>query len=78
MRRLVVPDDLVASSDIADMLHVSRGCVSNWKKRDDSFPDPVATVGNGKIDVYSARDIRDWILVKYPQLCKLMEWNGAT
>lgn len=34
-------DGLVAPSDIADMAGVSRGAVSNWRKRDSAFPEPV-------------------------------------
>jgi hypothetical protein len=33
---------LVAPSDIAEMTGVSRAAVSNWKKRNDDFPEPVA------------------------------------
>ena len=32
---------LVAPSDIAEMAGVSRAAVSNWRKRNDDFPDPV-------------------------------------
>lgn len=65
--------DLIGSSDLADMLGVTRATVSNWKHRDPTFPKPVATISNGKIDVYHADDVRAWLRVKHHALLQFLD-----
>lgn len=52
-------EGLVSPSDIADMAGVSRGAVSNWRKRDGSFPRPVA--GSASKPLFSLSDVSGWL-----------------
>jgi hypothetical protein len=54
------PDQgLVAPSDIADMAGVSRGAVSNWRKRADDFPQSVA--GTAAKPLFSRQEVIAWL-----------------
>ena len=55
-----IPDQgLVAPSDIADMAGVSRGAVSNWRKRAQDFPQPVS--GTSSKPLFSRREVVTWL-----------------
>ena len=54
------PDQgLVAPSDIADIAGVSRGAVSNWRKRADDFPQSVA--GSPAKPLFSRQEVIAWL-----------------
>jgi hypothetical protein len=54
------PDQaLVAPSDIADMAGVSRGAVSNWRKRADDFPQPVG--GTATKPLFDRGAVETWL-----------------
>lgn len=71
--RLVDVNDLIASSDIAALLGVTRAAVSNWKQRETDFPKPIVVVGNGKIDVYSRQAVVAWWVKRNPDVLKTAE-----
>lgn len=51
---------LVSASDIADIAGVSRGAVSNWRRRkEDTFPQPVA--GSTAKPLFSRQDVNAWL-----------------
>ncbi|MCD4532502.1 N-6 DNA methylase [Nocardioides sp. cx-169] len=50
---------LVAPSDIAVMAGVSRGAVSNWRKRSEDFPQPVA--GGPTKPLFNRAEIEAWL-----------------
>ncbi len=50
---------LVSPSDIAEIAGVSRGAVSNWRKRSDSFP--IAVAGTASRPLFSRQDVLDWV-----------------
>ena len=50
---------LVAPSDIAEMAGVSRAAVSNWRKRNDDFPDPVG--GTPAKPLFSRAEVVAWL-----------------
>jgi SAM-dependent methyltransferase len=52
-------EGLVSPSDIADIAGVSRGAVSNWRKRDGSFPQP--TAGSATKPLFSLSDVTGWL-----------------
>lgn len=52
-------EGLVSPSDIADIAGVSRGAVSNWRKRIKTFPEPVA--GSPNNPLFSRRAVTDWL-----------------
>lgn len=52
---------LVAPSDIADMASVSRGAVSNWRKRADDFPQPVG--GTATKPLFDRGAVENWLRV---------------
>lgn len=58
---IVDTDDLVSHTDIARMAEVSPAAVSNWVKRHENFPKPVAVFANGKFKVYLWSEIREWL-----------------
>ena len=47
-------------SEIAELAGVSSSAVSNWKKRFDDFPDPVATAPGGR-ELYSIDAVERWL-----------------
>jgi SAM-dependent methyltransferase len=51
---------LVGPSDIADIADVSRSAVSNWRKRADDFPDPVA--GTSAKPLFSREEVTAWLV----------------
>lgn len=54
------PDEgLVSPSDIADIAGISRGAVSNWRKRADDFPEPVA--GTQAKPLFSRQAVNAWL-----------------
>lgn len=50
---------LVSPSDIADLAGVSRAAVSNWRKRADDFPQPVA--GSASKPLFSRKEVTVWL-----------------
>jgi SAM-dependent methyltransferase len=52
-------EGLVSPSDIADLVGVSRGAVSNWRKRTKTFPEPVA--GTPSKPLFSLKEVTDWL-----------------
>lgn len=50
---------VVSPSDIADIAGVSRGAVSNWRKRADDFPQPVA--GTDSKPLFSRQEVTAWL-----------------
>lgn len=52
-------EGLVSPSDIAQMAGVSRGAVSNWRKRHDNFP--LASGGSATTPLFKRRDIVAWL-----------------
>ena len=59
---------LVSSSDIAEAAGVSRGAVSNWRKRHDEFPKPVA--GSATKPLFSRAEVTSWLLANGHQPVK--------
>lgn len=57
----MTPDDkgLVSPSDIADLANVSRGAVSNWRKRQPDFPEQVA--GTPSKPLFSRSAVEEWL-----------------
>ncbi|GAA2077512.1 N-6 DNA methylase [Aeromicrobium halocynthiae] len=52
-------EGLVSPSDIADIAGVSRGAVSNWRKRTQTFPAPVA--GTPSKPLFSRGEVTEWL-----------------
>jgi hypothetical protein len=52
-------EGLVSPSDIADIAGISRGAVSNWRKRADDFPEPVA--GTQAKPLFSRQAVNIWL-----------------
>lgn len=52
-------EGLVSPSDIADIAGVSRGAVSNWRKRIKTFPAPVA--GSPSKPLFSRSEVTEWL-----------------
>jgi type I restriction-modification system DNA methylase subunit/predicted DNA-binding transcriptional regulator AlpA len=52
-------EGLLAPSDIADIAGVSRGAVSNWRKRTKTFPQPVA--GTPSKPLFSRGEVTEWL-----------------
>ena len=52
-------EGLVSPSDIADIAGVSRGAVSNWRKRTKTFPEPVA--GTPSKPLFSRAAVLEWL-----------------
>ena len=50
---------LVSPSDIADLAEVSRGAVSNWRKRQPDFPEQVA--GTPSKPLFSRAAVEEWL-----------------
>ena len=58
----------VSPSDIADLAGVSRGAVSNWRKRADDFPVPVA--GSDSNPLFDKQEIVKWLEARGHELKK--------
>jgi chromosome partitioning protein len=52
-------NQLVGITEIADMANVSKQAVSNWRKRDPSFPKPIVDLSSGPI--FEKSKIRKWL-----------------
>lgn len=52
-------EGLVSPSDIADIAGVSRGAVSNWRKRTKAFPEPIA--GTPSKPLFSRGEVTEWL-----------------
>lgn len=48
----------LSASDIANLAGVSRGAVSNWRRRHDDFPKPIKDAEGVEFD---AREVREWL-----------------
>lgn len=53
-------DDLVTTSEVADMLGVGVSAISNYKQRHEDFPKPLVAVNRGRTDLYSRKAIVAW------------------
>lgn len=53
-------DDVVATSDIAELCGATKPAVSNWIARYADFPRPLAVVARGTTPLYSRRAVVDW------------------
>jgi predicted DNA-binding transcriptional regulator AlpA len=60
-------EGLVSPSDIAEIAGVSRGAVSNWRKRTKTFPEPVA--GTPSKPLFSRGEVTEW-LERHPSKAK--------
>ncbi len=49
----VDPEDLASAAELAPLLGVGATAIANYASRHADFPRPLATVGAGKIPVYS-------------------------
>lgn len=58
----------VSPSDIAELAGVSRGAVSNWRKRADDFPAPVA--GSDANPLFDKQEIVKWLIARGHELKK--------
>lgn len=60
--------ELVGTTEIAKIAGVKIAAVSNWKRRYDSFPEPIAILALG--EVYLKSDIMTWLKMmgKYTEL----------
>jgi hypothetical protein len=71
MGRMVDVDDLIGSSDIADLLGVVRSAVSNYKKRHPDFPEPVVTIAgvglSSGITLYLRSEVLTWYVNRMRQ-----------
>ncbi|MEU7294911.1 N-6 DNA methylase [Streptomyces exfoliatus] len=57
--RLAAPEPLVTAAEIARLTGVTRAAVSNWRRRHDDFPAPVA--GGAGSPLFSLPEIRSWL-----------------
>jgi hypothetical protein len=55
-------EGVVSPSDIADMAGVSRGAVSNWRKRADDFP--LAVGGTEANPIFNREEVMCWLIVR--------------
>src|SRR5699024_1033535 len=53
------PHGLVSASDIATLAGVTRGAVSNWRRREDDFPAP--TAGTTNRPLYDRTEVLTWL-----------------
>jgi len=59
-RRKVYVDDLVGAAEIADRLGLSHPqVVTNWRRRHDDFPDPIAKLSQAL--VWAWPDVVRWL-----------------
>ncbi|MFY9262634.1 MAG: N-6 DNA methylase [Actinomycetaceae bacterium] len=59
---------LIGPSDIADLAKVSRGAVSNWRRRHSDFPEPVA--GTSANPLFKVVEVRQWLEVNGKEISK--------
>lgn len=60
------PDSgLLAPSDIADLAGVSRAAVSNWRRRESEFPEPVG--GTKANPLFNREQVENWLKARPPQ-----------
>ncbi|MBX7106674.1 MAG: N-6 DNA methylase [Gemmataceae bacterium] len=60
------PDSgLLAPSDIADLAGVSRAAVSNWRRRESEFPEPVG--GTKANPLFNREEVENWLKARPPQ-----------
>jgi hypothetical protein len=52
--------DLVSPADIAEECGVGKSAVSNWIARYPDFPQPLATVAQGKTALFSRKAVTEW------------------
>lgn len=57
---LVESEELIAPSDIAQILMVVPSAVSNWINRHENFPAPVAVVAKGKTSLWIKSEVIAW------------------
>ena len=62
MGRIVDVDDLIGSTDVAEMIGLSHvNSVTTYLKRYPDFPRPVVDVSNGRIRLWLRQDIDGWL-----------------
>jgi len=59
---------LVSSTDIAELAGVSRGAVSNWRRRHEDFPKPAS--GPTTKPLFSRAEVTSWLLANGHELTK--------
>lgn len=65
---LIDTDDIITSSEIAELLGVKASAVSNWKKRHEDFPKPFfAQIGYGGVEysLYLRPQVIAWYKERY-------------
>lgn len=53
-------NDLVATSDLAQIFGVGKPAISNWIARYDDFPEPLLTVAGGSTQLFSRKAVVTW------------------
>jgi hypothetical protein len=53
-------DELLAASDIADLLGVTDMAVSQWQHRDIGFPEPTVRVARGRTPLWTRTAVLRW------------------
>jgi chromosome partitioning protein len=56
---VAIDDELVGINEIAEIAHVSKQAVANWRVRASDFPQPIATLASGP--VFRRSQIRAWL-----------------
>lgn len=54
----------VATADIAERLGVTSSAVSNYKRRDPNFPEPVLIIAKGTVEVFEWSEVRKWAVAR--------------
>lgn len=70
---------VVTAADIARLAGVTRGTVSNWRRRHDDFPEPVG--GTDASPAYDRAEVEDWLAARgaLPELPPLERlWRAVT
>lgn len=82
MTRMVDADDLISSSEVAELIGVSRPMLSNWKERERTgkglpprltrLVQPVASVAKGTRDLYLRSEVIAWWAEQNPALVRAL------
>lgn len=56
---MAIDDELVGINEIAEIAHVSKQAVANWRVRSSDFPQPIATLASGP--VFRRSQVRAWL-----------------
>lgn len=66
------PVDILALSDVADLLGMAPTAVANWRKRYPDFPKPFAVVSRGKTPLFDRREVIEWWKQRTPALTEVL------